>query len=81
MDTIETRNPSLLFKNKFSTNSTPKRIFKNINQPFPNKCKRAFTDYDLELMYIDLDTKEIHILTDVERKAKAKLEKKERYRS
>ena len=57
----------------------PREFFKiaekNLMKPLPNEWRRAFKKYDLEFMYIDITTNEIHLFTDIEEKAKEELEK------
>ena len=48
----------------------------NLKKPLPNKWRRAFRNEYREVMYVDLNTSEIYLFTDIEEKAKAELEKK-----
>ena len=47
----------------------------SLMKPLPNKWRRAFRAIELDLMYIDLTTNEIHLVNNIEESAKAELEK------
>ena len=55
---------------------------KYLTQPLPDNWARAFTKVDPQLLYIELDTNEIHLSTDLEEQAKKEyLELMEEYQA